>query len=70
MDEKAATSLHRFHAVNWLIDLSVDSIQKEIDISHTIHGLPWMPAKEIVDLTWLREVLGESGLVNFERGHL
>jgi len=56
MSARAATSLLKLHGVNWSIDLSVDSIQKEIDISHTVHGLPWIPAAEIVDLTLLDEV--------------
>jgi len=57
MDPKTATSLYELHAVNWSVNLSIDSIQKDIDISHTVHGLPWVSAKEIVDLTLLREVL-------------
>lgn len=58
MSAKTATSLLNLYGVNWSIDLSLDSIQKEIDISHTVHGLPWLPAQEIVDLTLLSEILG------------
>ena len=57
MSTEAATSLHKLHGPNWSTDLSVDSIQKEIDISHSVHGLRWLPATEIVDLTLLQEVL-------------
>ncbi len=57
MSTEAATSLHNLYGPNWSTDLSVESIQKEIDISHSVHGLQWLPATEIVDLTLLQEVL-------------
>ena len=57
MSTEAATSLYNLNGPNWSTDLTVDSIQKEIDISHSVHGLQWLRATDIVDLTLLQEVL-------------
>ena len=58
LSTEAAASLYNLNGPNWSTDLTVDSIQKEIDISHRVHGLQWLPATDIVDLTLLQEVLG------------
>jgi len=56
MSNEAAISLHKLQAPNWSTNLSLISIQKEIDISHDVHGLPWISAAEIIDLTLLNEL--------------
>ncbi len=57
MSPGAATSLYNLNCPNWSTDLSVASIQKEIDISHSVHGMQWLPAVDIVDSSLLQEVL-------------
>lgn len=57
---KTAEDFYQLQACNFSIHLSPEGIQKEIDVSHEVHGLPRIRAEEIVDLTLLNEVLREN----------
>ena len=56
MPTGAAVSLTNLMGHNWSTDFNIITTQKEIDINHSVHRLQWLPAKDIVDLTLLREV--------------
>lgn len=60
MPREMAVAFQTRQSPNFSLPIRVDSIQKEIDISHEVHGLPKIGAGEIVDLTLLNEVMSEN----------
>lgn len=60
MSRETAEAYQKRQSPNFSLPIRMDSVQKEIDISHAIHGLPKLRADEIVDLTLLDEVMSEK----------
>jgi len=60
MSREIASSFQARQSPKFSLPIKIDSIQKEIDISHEVHGFPRIKAEEIVDLTLLSEVMSEK----------
>lgn len=60
MPREMAVAFQARQSPHFSLALQMDSVQKEIDISHAIHGLPGIKAEEIVDLTLVSEVMSEK----------
>jgi NitT/TauT family transport system substrate-binding protein len=60
MSREMAAAFQARQSPNFTLPIEIDSVQKEIDISHEVHGFPRIEAEEIVDLTLLAEVMSEN----------